>query len=180
MKNSIEELKQRLDELYKTQQARLDVGADDLDIREEIAEVEETIKDLQDETTEKNSVEEDITKIEGLKYLTLQATIKDKFICAKIPEDYIQALEHILSDYKRALKENEELKKSKITYEKVRDIQEKNKNIVDNNYIPIQKVKDKIEEIQKDKDNKYYDMFLEIRDIDNTIIVLQELIEGKK
>lgn len=34
----------------------------------------------------------------------------------------------ILSDYKRVLKENEELKKSKITYEKVRDIQEKNKH----------------------------------------------------
>ena len=33
----------------------------------------------------------------------------------------------ILSDYKRVLKENEELKKSKITYEKFRDIQEKNK-----------------------------------------------------
>lgn len=55
----------------------------------------------------------------------------------------------ILSDYKRVLKENEELKKSKITYEKVRDIQEKNKNIVDNNYIPKQKIKDKIEEINK-------------------------------
>lgn len=53
MENSIEELKQRLDELYRTQQARLDAGADDLDIRDEIAEVEETIKNLQDETTEK-------------------------------------------------------------------------------------------------------------------------------
>ncbi len=58
-------------------------------------------------------------------------------------------LDHILSDYKKILKENEELKKSKITYEKVRDIQEKNKNIVDNNYIPKQKIKDKIEEINK-------------------------------
>ena len=56
-----------------------------------------------------NSIEEDIIKIEGLKYLTLQATLNEKFICAKIPEDYIQAIEHILSDYKRVLKENEEL-----------------------------------------------------------------------
>lgn len=62
---------------------------------------------------------------------------------------YHKAIEHILKDYKRILKENEELKKSKITYEKVRDIQEKNKNIVDNNYIPKQKIKDKIEEINK-------------------------------
>lgn len=43
--NSIEELEQRLEELCRTQQARLDAGADDLDIREEIAEVEEEIKD---------------------------------------------------------------------------------------------------------------------------------------
>ncbi len=57
-----------------------------------------------------NSLEEDITKIEGLKYLTLQATINEKFICAKIPEDYIEAIEHILSDYKRVLKENKNLK----------------------------------------------------------------------
>lgn len=56
----------------------------------------------------------------------------------------------ILSDYKRVLKENEKLKKSKITYEKVRDIQEKNKNIVDNNYIPKQKIKDKIDKLQDD------------------------------
>ena len=39
--NSIEELEQRLEESYRTQQARLDVGADDLNIREEIAEVDE-------------------------------------------------------------------------------------------------------------------------------------------
>ena len=51
--NSIEELEQRLEELYRTQQARLDAGADDLDIREEIAEVEEEIKELQDEIMEK-------------------------------------------------------------------------------------------------------------------------------
>lgn len=43
--NSIKELEQRIEELYRTQQARLDVGADDLDIREEIAEVEEKIKE---------------------------------------------------------------------------------------------------------------------------------------
>ena len=42
--NSREELEQRLEELYRTQHARLDVGADDLDIREEIAEVEEKLK----------------------------------------------------------------------------------------------------------------------------------------
>lgn len=89
-----------------------------------------------------NSIEEDIARIA-------------KLITTKFNNDYSidnkdkEAIEHILSDYKRVLKENEELKKSKITYEKVRDIQEKNKNIVDNNYIPKQKIKDKIEEINK-------------------------------
>lgn len=55
MGNSIEKLNQILDELYRTLQARLDVGADDLDIREEIAEVEEEIKELQDDINEKNN-----------------------------------------------------------------------------------------------------------------------------
>lgn len=53
--NNIEELKQMLEELYRTQQARLDTGADDLDIREEIAEVEDEIKELQDDINEKNN-----------------------------------------------------------------------------------------------------------------------------
>lgn len=101
--NSIEELKQRLDELYKTQQARLDVGADDLDIREEIAEVEETIKDLQDETTEKNSIEEAIERLEkGINDIWFSTTYSQ--------EQEEKDLEILLSDYKRVLKENEKLK----------------------------------------------------------------------
>lgn len=89
-----------------------------------------------------NSTEEDIARIA-------------KLITTKFNNDYSidnkdkEALEHILSDYKRVLKENEELKKSKITYEKVRDIQEKNKNIVDKNYIPKKKIEAKIEELNE-------------------------------
>lgn len=56
----------------------------------------------------------------------------------------------ILNLIERLQKENEELKKSKITYEKVRDIQEKNRNIVDNKYIPKQKIKDIIDRIDYD------------------------------
>ena len=90
----------------------------------------------------KNSIEEDIKIIENfINWLTIDFEYDSG--------NEIKAIEHILSDYKRVLKENEELKKSKITYEKFRDIQEKNKNIVDNNYIPKQKIKDKIEEINK-------------------------------
>lgn len=74
--NKTEELKERLEELHRTQQARLDVGADDLDIREEIAEVEDEIKELEDDINEENnngndtnvgsienSIEEDITEL---------------------------------------------------------------------------------------------------------------------
>lgn len=35
-----------------------------------------------------------------------------------------------------------ELEKSKITYERARDLQEENKRIVDNNYIPKSKIKE--------------------------------------
>lgn len=102
----------------------------------------------------KNSIEEDIKNAEHF-IKTIKTDIKyveencwhvyyDKEIV-----ELARILQNILSDYKRVLKENEELKKSKITYEKFRDIQEKNKNIVDNNYIPKQKIKDKIEEINK-------------------------------
>lgn len=103
--DNIEELKQLLEELYRTQQARLDVGADDLDIREEIAEVEEEIKELQDEINidredsiknEQSSIEEDINR------------------CNKLTASWIGlsnqlALKRVLSDYKRVVKENEEL-----------------------------------------------------------------------
>lgn len=93
--------------------------------------------------------------------------------------DVINAIENILADYKRVLKENEELKKSKITYEKVRDIQEKNKNIVDNEYIPKQIIKDKIEEYKNmlKTCNKAKDID-RIKAINERILELQELLEG--
>lgn len=95
----------------------------------------------------KNSIKDTIKTLEKM-----IKSYKEADKCGISNNDFkneIEAMEHILSDYKKILKENEELKKSKITYEKVRNIQEKNKNIVDNNYIPKQKIKDKIEEINK-------------------------------
>ncbi len=62
-------------------------------------------------------------------------------------------LEHILSDYKRVLKENEELKKFHIQDNKHLDFIMKNS-------IPVQKVKDKIE-----KEIKYHER--NILDIEN-------------
>ena len=126
-----------------------------------------------------NSIEEDIKIIENLK----EAINSGLCYFGSVTMDdcgYQEALEHILSDYKRALKENEELKKSKITYEKVRDIQEKNRNIVDNKYISKQKVKDKIEHYQKLQDN-YIEKYDEINEgLQAMINALQELLEGRK
>ena len=53
--NKIEELQERLEELHRTQDARLACNADDLDVREEIAEAEDEIKELQDDINEKNN-----------------------------------------------------------------------------------------------------------------------------
>ena len=46
-------------------------------------------------------------------------------------------------------------------------------------YIPVQKVKDKIKEIKEDKESKYFDKFLIIRDINYAIEILEELLEDK-
>ena len=139
-----------------------------------------------------NSIEEDIEYAKDV--IALAKLLPTGEI--KIQEEEIEVIEHILSDYKRVLKENEELrkniegwkkyceeieeeqieknnkncelefeaeklqkenkelKKSKITYEKVRDIQEKNKNIVDKNYISKQIIKDKqIDKLKKHNDD---------------------------
>ena len=73
-----------------------------------------------------NSIEEDIKNIEEIIELSKEEIdAKDENITAILDIEDLISLEHILSDYKRVLKENEELKKSKITYEKFRDIQEK-------------------------------------------------------
>lgn len=103
MENSIEELKQKLEELYQTQQARLDVGADDLDIREEIAEVEEAIKDLQDEITEGNSLEKDeALKVIGKRYMlwniqrqVYALKLKDRTVTEEWLIDILDSLERM-------------------------------------------------------------------------------------
>lgn len=96
----------------------------------------------------------------------------------------LENLEHILSDYKRVLKENEELNlkyymlyTGKIENLKAQEVKIKSQ------VIPVQKVKDKIEELQKgplkiNENNKYY---YETEVYNKIIIqVLQELLEGRK
>ena len=99
-----------------------------------------------------NSIEEALKKLstgKKIKMYELLRTFKkegiENFVITR--KKYVNV---ILSDYKRVLKENEELKKSKITYEAVRDIQEKNRNIVDNNYISKQIVKDNLIKYQEE------------------------------
>ncbi len=86
-----------------------------------------------------------------------------------------------LSDYKRILKENEELKND---YENL-----SNSVVVKNhcikNSIPVQKVKDKIEELKKEGnyraiDNPYGRVHFMAEGCDYKIQVLQELIEERE
>lgn len=104
-----------------------------------------------------------------------------KIMISILPEDY-GIFEILINLIEKLQKENEELKKSKITYEKVRDIQEKNKNIVDKNYISKQIIKDKIEELKQEK-KKYGNCLIEMYEdelVNRDIKILQELLEGRK
>jgi formyltetrahydrofolate synthetase len=114
-----------------------------------------------------NSIEEDIKILDEM---ILNCRYKHNYY-----DEYAEKKAKVLEKCKKALKENEELKKSKITYEKVRDIQEKNRNIVDNKYIPKQIVKDKISERQFELQQEYKDF-----EDDSILLVLQELLEGRK
>lgn len=120
--NKIEELKERLEELHRIQEARLACNADDLDIREEIAEVEEEIKELEYDINEENNDGND-TNVGSIGNSIEDIARIAKLITTKFNNDYSidnkdkEAIEHILSDYKRVLemnkillKENEQLK----------------------------------------------------------------------
>lgn len=161
--NSIEELEQRLEELYRTQQARLDAGADDLDIREEIAEVEEEIKELQDEIMEENSIKNERSSIkEDIERLKLCSTNQCN-ICGRYEKEECmlernRCEQHILSEYKRVLKENEELKNdNKYLRERETYLEKRREDIINffqnqqtATTIPIQKIKNIIDRIDYD------------------------------
>ena len=146
-----------------------------------------------------NSIEEDIKILKelGQKYYK-NGEIKIKALSGA---KYIWALQNLLSDYKRVLKENEELKSNNekyiihLTDEQYKTVIENAQNDINQKW--IQKVKDKIEE-----EIKYHEK--NILDIENitmlkgktakeeaeiefnkyAIVVLkkmlQELLEGKK
>jgi hypothetical protein len=101
-----------------------------------------------------NSIEEDIKNAEHfIKSIKTDKEYKEEngwhgYYNEEIVE-LARILQHILSDYKRVLKENEELKKSKITYKRVRNIQIENKEIVNKKYISKQKIKEVIKELEE-------------------------------
>ena len=117
-----------------------------------------------------NSIEEDIELLQD------ETSSLGLFFKCKGSEKYKIALEHILLDYKRVLKENEE-------YSKQLDL-----DYVDKNYISKKKIEDTIEELKgkledisrrreksKTKEEKTVLWCLEIR-TDERIKTLQELL----
>ena len=125
----------------------------------------------------KNSIEETKRIIEKL--ISAMKSDRELFTEKTDKEIYtffINALEFILSDYNRVLKENEKLKK-----QVQRQINTWNKDIK-LNYISKHKIKDKIEELKsnplkiKQNDKYYYETHAYNKII---ISVLQELIEER-
>ncbi len=171
-----------------------------------------------------NSIEEDIKILEELRthgYAMLLMKYEDRI---KTNRKIDQALEHIVSDYKKVLKENEILKEEKEqaweewnnleqgSYgteqklkQQIKELKKENEElkfeerrriigkygdaeihdvinkILSNDYIPVQKVKDKIEELKRfiyTGENAPQD-FLQYR-VKAKIQALQELLEGRK
>lgn len=125
-----------------------------------------------------NSIEEDIKSLEDFSnesvlYGSTVGMTLEKY------KDLQLSTEHILSDYKRVLKENEELKE-------INEQLSENKLLQDieikKNFIPRQKIKDKIEYL--DNQQKQWLEDRELKASDSEIIFardfLQELLEGRK
>ena len=131
-----------------------------------------------------NSIEEDIKILEEM---IENANIENMDMNDCFGGEHIEALEHILSDYKRVLKENEELKALDLSNSKMianmstRHFHDREKI---RNSIPKQIIKDKIEdkiaEIEADKLNYGEDdWYLESELKGYAIDKLKELLESE-
>ena len=133
-----------------------------------------------------NKLEEEI---EILEEMIENANIENMDMNNCFGGEHIEALEHILSDYKRVLKENEELKEDRdkfkkalgrrITYcnELEKDLFENSSNYV----IKKEKVKDKIEELKKKVEELTDDKgYWGGSDLLEQIKVLQDLLERSR
>ncbi|MEI3357036.1 MAG: hypothetical protein V8R81_08670 [Clostridia bacterium] len=134
----------------------------------------------------RNSIEEDIKIVENYLANSAMNEIDSNFFknsgWETVDLEIPKSMQHILSDYKRVLKENEELKrlvaqKNGYTKKLEEDLFENCSNYV----IPVQKVKDKIEEYKKMllSCNRFSDVD-RIKAISERILELQELLEGRK
>lgn len=147
---------------------------------------------------ERSSIEEDIKVLEEM---IENANIENMDMNDCFGGEHIEAIEHILSVYKRVLKENEELKE----YKKIAELtkiscctaqncealnnaikselenQKLKEELNDINQSWIQKVQDKIEEYKNmlKTCNKAKDID-RIKAINERILELQELLEGRK
>ena len=123
-----------------------------------------------------NSIEETI-KIIKRKIKEAERYSDITGLCLTLDEELRNALMNILSDYKRVLKENEELKEGNVTLS----------DLYFDECIPKQIVKDKIEEIKERKMDivtspiHNRDEKIEILKKDKIRIqVLREILEGRK
>lgn len=130
-----------------------------------------------------NDIEEAVKTMEH--WIEYEKNNKDKINKA---DELIYIQETILSDYKRVLKENEELK------DRIREhIVLISPYYVKENYIPVEKVKDKIEELNKKeqelqnsisaeerKDYSDANISWELMDINIRRETLQELLESEE
>ena len=136
-----------------------------------------------------NSIQEDIKILEEM---IENANIENMDMNDCFGGEHIEAIEHILSDYKRLLKENEELKRKNEELKVLEDdVQDKNIAYIDEpefeeKYMPKQKIKDKIEELNNNR--QYLSQFKDYKEkdytneevVNNCVEVLQELIEEEK
>lgn len=144
-----------------------------------------------------NSIERDIHLLES--YAGMTHKMNDNQGRPKLD----QAIEHILSDYKRVLKENEELLELKVSasaHNRILELEKENKELqkeIDQmksldiyklvedwetgQFIPVQKVKDKIEELKKKVEELTDDKgYWGGSDLLEQIKVLQELLEKEQ
>ena len=133
-----------------------------------------------------NSIEEDIKTVENYLENSAINEIDSNFFknggWETVDLEIPKSMQHILSDYKRVLKENEELKND---YENL-----SNSVVVKNhcikNSIPVSLVEEMIEELEQERTLKY-DNYMgykiesrEQQDIDKKVQILQELLEKRK
>lgn len=125
-----------------------------------------------------NSIKEDIKIVENYLANSAMNEIDSNFFknsgWETVDLEIPKSMQHILSDYKRVLKENEELKKFHIQDNKHLDF-------IMENSISVQTVKDKIEEYKNmlKTCNKVKDID-RIKAINERILELEELLEGRK